>query len=70
MTRRVSHALHKRANDVVEDGSPDGDDKRKCMKGDATLDHLAKTVADLRGRLPQVHNTGSPNNQNFRRRNR
>ena len=40
MTRRTSRALVKGAINVGEDESPDGDDKRKCTEGDATLDHL------------------------------
>lgn len=50
MKCRSSRALRKRAIDVVEDRSPDRDDKRKCTEGDAAFDHLAKTVADLGGR--------------------
>ena len=32
------------------------------MKGDATLDHLAKAVADSEGRLFELHNTDSTAN--------
>ena len=65
MKCRFSCALRKRAINVVEDESLDGDDKRKCTESDATLDHLAKTVADLGGSLLQFHNTGSSTNKRF-----
>ena len=39
--------------------------KRKWIAGDATLDHLAKAVADLGGKLLDVHNTESSINTDF-----
>ncbi len=57
MTRRFSRALCKRAINVIVDESTDGDGKRKYVEGDATLDHLAKTVVDSGGRLFELHNT-------------
>ena len=57
--------LYARVINVVEDESLNGDDKRKCAEGDATLVHLAKTVADLGGSLLQFHNIGSSTNKRF-----
>ena len=49
MIRRFWRILCKRVINVVVYNFTDGDNKGKSIEGDATLDHLAKTVADSRG---------------------
>ena len=61
-TRRISRALCKKAFNVVIDEFTHGDDKGMSIEGDATLDLLAKIVADSGERLFEFHNTNSTAN--------